>query len=87
MNDPLVYEPAVPQGPAAPPVEYEIVKAVTGKVDKKTPVTLQDAFGNKLHAPWAPKPKCNRCHGRGFVGVSNHTKELVPCRKCYPWKK
>lgn len=68
------------------PVKYELVSTVAGKPpEKKEPVVLQDADGNKLRAPWAPKKHCKRCYGRGFVGKDSKTNELVPCRKCYPW--
>ena len=87
MNPPLTFEPSSPQPPPAAPVEYALENTVVGKPENKDPVVLQDSQGNKLRAPWPPKKKCNRCYGRGFVGVSNHTNELVPCRKCYPWTK
>ena len=67
-------------------VEYQLEQAVSGKPVKKEPVILEDGRGNKLKAPWAPNKKCKRCYGRGFTGVNTETNELVPCRKCYPWK-
>jgi hypothetical protein len=70
-----------------PKVEYTLETTVAGKVEKKVPVTLEDKSGNKLRAPWAPKKNCKRCHGQGFVGLNSATKELIPCRKCYPWKQ
>lgn len=72
--------------------QYTLEKTVTGKVKpkaetpKQEPVVLEDAEGNKLHAPWAPKENCKRCYGRGFIGKDAKTNELIPCRKCYPWK-
>lgn len=68
-------------------VEYKLESTVAGKVERKEPVVLQDAAGNKLRAPWAPKKNCKRCYGRGFVGANALTKELIPCRKCYPWNQ
>ena len=69
-----------------PQVEYELTDALTGKAERKEPVVLEDTEGNKLKAPWAPNKKCKRCYGRGFVGKNSETNELIPCRKCYPWK-
>lgn len=72
--------------------QYTLEKTVTGKVQpkkeepKKEPVILEDAEGNKLRAPWPPKKTCKRCYGRGFIGKDANTNELIPCRKCYPWK-
>jgi hypothetical protein len=69
-----------------PKVEYQLEKAVTGKVEKKVPVVLEDKEGNKIRAPWAPKANCKRCLGRGYMGMSTITNVLLPCRKCYPWQ-
>lgn len=66
-----------------PQVEYQLEKAVTGKVEKREPVVLEDTEGNTLRAPWAPKSNCNKCYGRGFVGKISGTDQLIPCRKCY----
>ena len=71
---------------ATPKVEYKLEQTIIGKPGKPTPVILEDKLGNKLRAPWAPNKKCKRCYGRGFVGLDAHTTELIPCRKCYPWK-
>lgn len=71
------------------PVEYTLVKTVAGspkKIKRKDPVILEDTLGNKLKAPWAPKQGCSKCFGRGFVGLDSSTNQLIPCRKCYPWK-
>lgn len=69
-----------------PQVEYELTDALTGKADRKEPVILEDNEGHKMKAPWAPKKNCKRCYGRGYVGRQPDTKELIPCRKCYPWR-
>ena len=69
------------------PVQYELTKAITGKVETKEPVVLEDSKGNKLKAPWAPKKNCKKCFGRGFIGTDTATNEMVPCRKCYPWQR
>lgn len=67
------------------PVEYTLEKTVAGKpVERQEPVVLEDKEGNKLRAPYPPKKNCKRCHGRGFVGKDASTRELIPCRKCYP---
>jgi len=88
MNDnPLVYEPQAAPAPPPAPVQYDLQQTVTGKYEKKEPIILQDTFGNKLRAPWAPKKGCKRCYGRGFVGTDEKTNEMIPCRKCYPWQK
>jgi hypothetical protein len=82
----LIYEPAPQQAPQAPS-QYQLETTLTGKVDRKEPVVLEDKEGNKLRAPWAPKASCKKCYGRGFVGKNSTTKELIPCRKCYPWNE
>jgi hypothetical protein len=66
--------------------EYTLKKTITGKVPDPEDCILKDAFGNKLKAPSPPNKKCKRCFGRGFIGLDKHTKILIPCRKCYPWK-
>jgi len=71
-------------------VEYTLESTVVGKPkppEPKGPVVLEDKEGNKLRAPWPPKKNCKRCYGRGFVGKDSATNELIPCRKCYPWKR
>jgi len=70
-----------------PNVEYNLESSIVGKIEKKTPVVLQDTEGNKLNAPWAPNPNCKKCYGRGFVGRELDTSVLIPCRKCYPFNK
>ena len=67
--------------------QYELQQDVTGKFEKKEPVILEDTRGNKLRSPWAPKKNCKRCYGRGYVGLNVATNEMIPCRKCYPWKR
>ena len=69
-----------------PQVEYQLENTVIGKPKPSGPVVLEDKEGNKLKAPWPPKENCKRCFGRGYVGKDTATKELIPCRKCYPWK-
>lgn len=70
-----------------PKIEYELEKTVAGTVEKKKPVVLEDKDGNKLRAPWTPKPNCKKCFGRGFIGRDSKTRELIACRKCYPYKQ
>lgn len=67
-------------------IQYTLEKTVTGTPNPTGPVELHDTQGNKLRAPWPPKKNCKRCYGRGFVGRDSQTNQLVPCRKCYPWK-
>lgn len=83
----LTFEPPTAPPQKAAPAQYELENTVVGKPEKKEPVVLQDKKGNKLRAPWAPKAKCKRCFGRGFVGTDTKTNELIPCRKCYPWQR
>ena len=84
-EEPLVYTPPQPAAPAAP-VQYQLETTVVGKPVPTGPTVLQDGNGNKLRAPWPPKKNCKRCYGRGFVGLDTQSNELIPCRKCYPWK-
>jgi hypothetical protein len=72
---------------APQPIEYQLEQTVVGKPDRREPVILEDKQGNKLKAPWAPNKKCKRCYGRGFTGLEVNNRELIPCRKCYPWKE
>lgn len=83
----LTFEPPVPQAPPAPAAQYDLKETVAGKPVNRDPVVLQDSFGNKLRAPHPPKPGCKKCYGRGFLGTDMKTNQMLPCRKCYPWKR
>ena len=68
-----------------PKPEYTLVKDVTGKPpEKHGPQTLKDNRGNEIRVPFAPKSKCKRCWGRGYVGWDALEGGLILCKKCYP---
>jgi hypothetical protein len=85
---PLEYTPQAPKQQPSPPVEYALVKDVTGKPPVlRGPQVLTDARGHKVKVPFPPNSKCKKCYGRGYVGYDVKSKLPMPCRKCYPMNK
>ena len=90
---PMDFTPT-PQKPIAPPPpEYVLTTDVTGEEPVQRGVqTLYAVTQNekgeqikvKFKAPFAPKAKCKRCYGRGYVGFMVDSGNIIPCRKCYP---
>jgi hypothetical protein len=78
------YTPQQPKPQTAPATEYALVEDVTGKPAPKRGVyILRDGNGTEIKLPHAPKPSCNKCYGRGHVGMDTATKKFIICRKCY----
>ncbi len=87
-DKPMDYTPQQPQPSAPTPPAYDLVKDVTGKPAKKRgPQILIDTTGHAMKVPFPPNEKCKRCYGRGYVGNDTKTKEMIVCRKCYPFKQ
>jgi len=92
----FTYEPKPQAAPPQPAPQYELKKDVTGKPPVQRGMQVlkairQDAEGKditlELKVPWPPKPKCNECYGRGYVGVDLKKGGLVSCHRCYPLRK
>jgi hypothetical protein len=80
----LIYEPPAPPVQPTVPPSYELKQDVTGEeLPKRGPQVLKDLKGNELPVPFAPKPHCKKCYGRGYVGVDAIKGGLIACRKCY----
>ena len=77
------YTPKSTEQPPAP-VAYELKTDVSGKSpEKRGPMVIEDRRGNKIRVPFAPKPKCKICYGRGFIGTNITTGEIRVCHSCY----
>ena len=94
--DTFIYEPKPQAALPTPPPQYELKKDVTGKPPvargmQILKATREDAEGKpitlEIKVPWPPKPKCNACYGRGYIGVDLKKGNLVACHKCYPLRK
>ena len=91
----LTYEPKQQSAPPQPAPQYELKEDVTGKPVPRGMQTLKakrrDIDGKdiiiELKVPWPPKPKCNECYGRGYLGVDLRKGGLVPCHRCYPLQR
>ena len=88
----MEYTPT-PQQPSAPQVEYELKKDVSGEGPvKRGPQVINIIRYNEknekqvlpVKMPYAPKPKCHTCKGRGYIGIDLKTGRVVICKKCYP---
>lgn len=65
--------------------EYVLTKDITGKErPKREPFNLKDKNGNEVRLPHHPNKNCNKCYGRGHVGIDLMTAKFVICKKCYP---
>ena len=95
-NTPIEYTPTVAQPAKTAAPEYVLVDDVTHlPPPKRGPqvltVTRYDKNDKrvevKVRVPFPPNPKCKHCYGRGYLGLVAGTKEIMPCRKCYPFNK
>jgi hypothetical protein len=89
------YTPTPPPQAPAPAPEYELKKDVSGAGPvKRGPQVINIIRYNEknekqvipVKVPYAPKPKCKECLGRGYVGVDLKTGRVVICKKCYPMR-
>jgi hypothetical protein len=91
----MEYTPTSPKQAPAPKAEYELKKDVTGKEPpKRGPQVINiiryDETGSKqvlpFKVPFPPKPNCNICNGRGYIGIDLKSGRVVICKKCYPMR-
>ncbi len=90
----MEYTPATPKQADAKP-EYELKQDVSkaGPVKRGPQVINIIRYNEKnekqtipIKVPYAPKPKCNTCFGRGYIGVDLKTGRVVICKRCYPMR-
>lgn len=87
-NKPLEYTPQTPAPQPPPKSEYVLVNDVTGKPPVFRGVyRLVDGNGHEVKLPYQPKSNCNKCYGRGHLGMDSKTKKFLICAKCYPMVK
>ena len=98
--DTIEYTPQQPKPTAPPKSEYvlvedltgqppikrgpQVMKAYTQEKDKETKKTKQVIL--EFNVPYPPKPKCKRCYGRGYEGITTkgERRGIYICKKCYP---
>lgn len=67
------------------PPSYELKKDVSGKPPiKRGAQVLTDTKGRQFRVPYAPKNKCKKCLGRGYIGYELKSGNTIICKKCYP---
>jgi hypothetical protein len=47
---------------------------------------LKDSKGRPFRVPHLPKANCKKCLGRGYIGYETASGNIIPCRKCYPFR-
>jgi hypothetical protein len=82
------YTPPTAKAPEPLKPVYELTTDVTGKPPpKRGPTIIKDLKGNAMKMPYAPKPNCKKCYGRGYIGTDPRTNAILLCKKCYPMVK
>ena len=92
LASPLIYTPAVAPQPPAKPTEYVLVDDVTHEPPPKRgpfilTVPIEDDKGKpttmQIQVPNPAKASCNKCHGRGYIGVDTKSGKVLLCHRCY----
>lgn len=68
--------------------EYVLVNDAAGLPPVDRSIKTIKVYGTELRVPYLPKKGCNKCYGRGFIGIiGGDTTRVLMCKKCYPHVK